>query len=426
MNNNAILDQEIGRFLSGDPASLQDPYALYSRIRDVDHIYWYLGKTPIVVSYALAEQLFRNNTGFQTYRGPERFDPERLSEEDRVRVDEIVAFEALQLNEMNGDPHRRVRNAAQRAFPPSRIAGLDNLVQSSIHDLLDEWAGQDVVDFMSFAYRLPISVVAAFMGFDKDRIDAIKAWGDDIASVKPFVGGNLPVEKIRRAHSSVLATQDYVADMVAKHRANPDQRTDFMEALIGAASDDKLSNEELAGTISLIVYAGHESSTNMLGNGLHLLLTHPEQHELLRGDPGTANAIAVASELLRYNAPVQMMTRRAVEDIELGGHMIPEGTRPLILYGAANRDPERYERADELDFSRSNVTHLSFGHGVHVCIGSALARLEARNVFSIITTRFPDLALAVEPVELQWNAHPVFRGLKSLPLRPGHDLGRAD
>ncbi|MCO6385320.1 cytochrome P450 [Oceanicola sp. 502str15] len=422
LNTDRALDEEIAKLLAGDFDTLQDPYPLFARIRAKGPVYWYKGEMPIIANFADAAKLFRDSNHFHTYRGPERFDPDRLSDEDRAKVDEIVAFEALQMNEMNGDMHRRVRMVAQRAFPPNRIAALGEQVQSVVDDLLDEMAKEDVVDFMQLAYRLPLSVVSAFMGLDREQIDAIKTWGDAIASVKPFTGGKLPVEKIRAAHEGVRATQAYVRELIEEHRRNPDARTDFMESLLSSEETEKLTPEEMGGTISLIIYAGHESTTNQLGNSLFALLSNKDQWEALKAKPDLAdNAVA---ELLRYNTPVQMMTRRAAEDVALSGVDIPKHTRALIFYGSVNRDEAEFPNGDALDITREKVSHMSFGFGVHVCIGSALARLEGRTVLETLARRFPDAELAVPASELQWNPHPVFRGLKSLPIRLGADRGR--
>ncbi|MBX3575452.1 MAG: cytochrome P450 [Mesorhizobium sp.] len=418
------LDQSITKFLAGDSAVTQDPYPLYKRIRDAGPVYWYRDSIPIIARFADATALFKDSARFLTYRGKERFAPERLSDEDRARVDEIVAFEALQMNEMNGDGHRRVRAAAQRAFLPPRINQFEAQVRGIVNDLLDEMAENDISDFMKFAYRLPLSVVSVFMGMPKADIDTLKELGDDIAAIKPFVGGELSVEKIRKAHLSVQRTQSYVREMVARHRSDAAVRTEFMEALLDAQSGDKLSQDELGGTISILIYASHESSTNMLGNGLHSLLTNRDQWERLVADPSLSDR-AVA-ELLRYNAPVQMMTRRTCETATLSGVDIPEQTRVLILYGSANHDEREFADPDSLDLMRTKANHISFGYGVHVCIGSALARLEGRVAFETLTRRFPDMEIAANPGDLTWNAHPVFRGLKSLPVRLGRDRGRTD
>jgi len=421
-NTDSALDAEIVKFLAGNSAVLQDPYPLYRKIRAAGPVYWFQGEIPIVANYADAIALFKDNAHFLTYRGKERFNPERLSEEDKKRVDEIVAFEALQMNEMNGETHRRVRTAAQRAFPLARIAALEKDTRQIVNDLLDEMAKEDVTDFMMFAYRLPLLVISAFMGIPREYIDSIKEWGDDIAAVKPFVGGDLPVEKIRKAHESIRKTQAYVEDMVQRHRNDSSARTPFMESLLDAQSGDKLSQEELGGTISLLIYAGHESSTNFLANSIHSLMTHRDQWQKLCNDPSLSEN--VVAEGLRYNAPVQMMTRLTSDDVKFADVNIPRHTRVLILYGSANRDPSEFPNSDAFDIARQKVNHIAFGHGVHVCIGSALARLEGRIVFETLSQRFPEMDFAVDAATLRWNGHPVFRGLETLPIRLGRDHGR--
>lgn len=422
MLNNAALDDSITDYLAGKPEAVQNPYLLYQRIREAGPVYWYKSRVPFIARYADAVTLFRDNARFLTYRGKERFDLDRLSDADKACVDQISSFESLQMNEMNGETHRRVRSAAQRAFPPARVAAMAASARRAANDLLDEMAREGVSDFMKFTYRLPLTVITEFIGMPREDIDHLKEWGDDIARVKPFTSGNLPVENIRKAADSVQKTKDYIAAMVERHRANP-ERTPFMEALLDAQAGDRLSPEELAGSISIIIYASHEATSNMLGNGLHSLMTHRDQWDLLCAQPELGGK--TVAETLRYNAPVQMMTRRACEDLQLSGVDIPRGSQPIILYGSANRDEREFALPDALDLRREKTNHLAFGHGVHVCIGSALAKLEGQIVFETLSQRFPDMRLDDTFVS-QWKPHPVFRGQKALPIRLGRDRGRTD
>jgi cytochrome P450 len=209
--------------------------------------------------------------------------------------------------------------------------------------------------------------------------------------------------------------------MVERHRRHPD-RTPFMAALLDAESQDRLSPDELAGTLSIIIYAAHEATSNLIGNGLSTLLIHREQWEKLCADQSLSRK--AVSETLRFNPPVHMMTRQAAQDIEFEGERFAKGTRPIILYGSANRDSAEFENADQLDITRERSNHLAFGHGIHVCIGSRLAELEGQMVFETISRRFPQVELLEDPAEFEWKQHPVFHGLKRLNIRLGPDRGR--
>lgn len=420
MVGSKMLDSEIADFLSGRQTIIRDPYPFYKRLRDEGPVYWYKGKIPFVTRYKDATALFSNVEAFQTYRSRERFGLDRLADEDRARVDAIGDFEEIQLNQTNGALHKRIRSVAQRVFPSGKFTEMRPTVRMAVNQLLDDTMKHDVADMMDFAYRLPLTVITAFFGLPANDIDKLKSWGDAIATAKPFVDGGLPLEVIRAAHAAVESTEQYVKGMIEDSRRNPG-KNGFMDALLAAETGDQLSEHELSGLISLLIYASHESSTNMLGNGLHSLLSHRDQWDLLRQDPSLSNKAVM--ETLRFNAPVQMMTRRAAVPTQIGGVDIPYGAEAIILYGSANRDEREYEDPDRLDITRSKMANVSFGFGVHVCIGAALARLEGQIAFEVISQRFPEAKLADELAEPEWKPHPLFRGLRRLPVRLGPDKG---
>jgi cytochrome P450 len=200
--------------------------------------------------------------------------------------------------------------------------------------------------------------------------------------------------------------------IVAERRKAPGE--DLISGLIEAQEErDALSEAELVSTSLLLLIAGHETTTNLIGNGLLALLRHPDQLERLRAEPALLeNAI---EELLRYDSPVQATVRIAIEDVEMGGVVIPKGAAVLPLLGAANRDPAEFAEPDRLDLARENVRHLSFGLGTHFCLGAGLARLEARLAFRGLIERFPRIQLATDAPEYRPN--PFLRGLRSLPVR---------
>ena len=244
--------------------------------------------------------------------------------------------------------------------------------------------------------------------------------GDGIATVKQFAGGNVPSDKIRAAHDAIEDLSVYVGEMAGRHGRNPD-RTSLMGALLDAEEGERLSHEELTGTFVVIFYAAHETTTNLIGNGIFELLRQPGEWERLCADPGLA--ASAVEETLRFNSPVHMMIRMPVEDVTVGGESISAGTGTMVLYASANRDSQAFPEADTLDITRTPNDHLAFGYGVHFCLGASLARLEGEIVFDTIARRFPDLQLAEASDSLAWNAHPTFHGLARLPVTLGRDRG---
>jgi cytochrome P450 len=421
MLTTSSLDQEFGRILAGDPAAVRDPYPVYAGLREVAGLYLYKAAVPIAASHAAVRQLSMDDGRFLTHRGIDRFKLDTLDEADRTRVAEICAFEQLQMSGMNGEAHKRVRMAAQKGFGSPRAIEMADYAQRLVAGIADRMAAEGgEVDLIELAYRVPLLVVMRMLGAPEEDIDLLRGWSDAIAGVKQFVGADIPPAKVRAAHDGITQLKTYIGDMARELRRNPD-RTHLMGILLDAEEGSRLSADELSSTFVVIFYAGHETTTNLIGNGFLELLRHRAQWERLCADP--AMAPSAVEEVLRYNAPVQMIVRRAAEDVEAFGREIAEGTNVMLLYGAANRDPAAFDRPDEFDIGRTQNRHFGFGHGVHVCLGAALARLEGRIAFDYFARRFPAMTLACDPDGLDWHSHAVFHGLKRLPVRLGSDRG---
>lgn len=234
-------------------------------------------------------------------------------------------------------------------------------------------------------------------------------WTTDFANL--LDGGKLSFEGIIQALSGVAAFMDYLREIIRKRRTAP--RDDLLQAMIVAEEQgDKLNEEELLSNCFLLLAAGHGTTTHLLGNGLLALLRHPDQLEHWKNDPSLASSAVV--ELLRYDSPVQMTSRHPIEAIEIGDKHIEEGQEVIIVLGAANHDPAQFSHPDQLDLSRPENCHMSFGLGIHFCLGAPLARLEAEIAFNTLLRRLPNLQVAIE--ELQWAPSIVFRALMELPI----------
>jgi cytochrome P450 len=321
-------------------------------------------------------------------------------------------FDAGQHNMLMADPpdHTRLRRLVSRSFTTRQVERLRPAIHELVDTLLDDLARRGGVEFMSeFALPLPMAVIGELVGVP----------AEDRAGLQPKVRaaarGIEPVlteEEIGVALDAMVELGTYFDAFLAERRREP--RDDLMSALAEASEDnDQLTDEEILSTAILLFSAGFETTTNLLGNGLLALLTHPEQLADWRAHPEIAPS--AVEELLRFDSPVQFNLRAALEPAELAGQPLERGDRIVVLQGAANRDPEEFDRPDELDLRRSPNTPLSFGWGIHHCIGAALARLEGEIAFNALLARFDSIELLDE--EPQWRPGFTLRGLQSFPLR---------
>jgi cytochrome P450 len=315
--------------------------------------------------------------------------------------------------------HTRLRRLVSGAFTPNRIEGLRTHVEDIVDALLDDVAHHSddgPVDLVAaFAFPLPFTVICELLGVDEADRDRLGA--GLIALLSPTT----TPEAWDRAKAGSDIVVEELTRLVANKRTRPGE--DLVSALVAAEDDEGgLDEGELLSTIFQLIVAGHDTVSSLIGNGVVALLRHPDQLAALRAEPALlARAI---EELLRFDAPAPHATFRfASEDVELGGVTIPRGAQVLVTLASANRDADRYDNADDLDVQRASSRHLAFGHGIHACLGAALARMEGQIAFDALFSRFPDLELAVPFEELHW-AHGdgiVLRGLTTLPVRPGPD-----
>jgi cytochrome P450 len=260
-----------------------------------------------------------------------------------------------------------------------------------------------------FAYPLPAITIAEMLGVPPEARDQFKGWADDVVA---FLGtGGAQLDILERGQQSVLALTEWLRNLIAQHRRQP--KADLLSLLISAEEQgDVLSEMELVGICISLLTAGHETTTNLIGNGLLALLQHPAQQQQLQENPDLI--VAATEELLRYNSPVQRNWRVIKENIELGGQQMSRGQLVFAMLGAANRDPAQFPDPDRLDFDRRENRHVAFGYGIHFCVGAPLARLEGQIAINTILHRLPGLRLVNErPV---WLENMAFRGLKSLPV----------
>jgi cytochrome P450 len=308
--------------------------------------------------------------------------------------------------------HTRLRRLIAQVFTPAAVERLRQQIQSSVDDLLDRVAGRDAIDVIAdLAYPLPVLVIGALLGVPIADRTHFRGWSAALADGMAAAAFPQP-DAIARGNGAVEEMTTYLRGLLAQRRAQP--RADLLSDLLAARDGaDRLSEEELLSTSLLLFFAGHETTVNLIGNGVLALLRHPDQLAEVQAEPGLmGNAV---EELLRFDSPVQRTFRVATHDVELGGVRLRAGERVAALIGAANRDPRRFVDPDRLDVRRADARHhLSFGGGIHYCVGAPLARLEATIAITALLRRYPRIRLVED--RLAWRPNLVFRGLQRLPL----------
>ncbi|MBL1090386.1 MULTISPECIES: cytochrome P450 family protein [Streptomyces] len=321
---------------------------------------------------------------------------------------------------LNIDPpdHTRLRRLVSKAFTPRRVAEFAPRVQELTDHLIDGFAGRGEADlFHEFAFPLPIYAICDLLGVPREDQDDFRDW----AGMMIRHGGG-PRGGVAR---SVKKMRGYLAELIHRKReALPEVPTpgeDLISGLIRASDHgEHLTENEAAAMAFILLFAGFETTVNLIGNGLHALLGHPAQRELLQKSLAAGDTELLTTgveELLRFDGPVELATWRfATEELTLGGQRISEGDPVLVVLAAADRDPARFPEPDVLDLTRRDNQHLGYGHGIHYCLGAPLARLEGQTALATLLTRLPDIRLAVEPGELRWRGGLIMRGLRSLPV----------
>ncbi len=411
-------------FDPGRPEVRADPYALFRALRRQDPVHW---------STALGAWVLTRYDDVKGAVNDPRFSADRISPfrdslagDARARISDLLAILGDWMVFNDPPRHTRLRALVGKVVTPRLGEQLRGFVEQVVGDLIDRIEAAAVaagdggaarLDLIrDFGYPLPVMVIARLLGVPAADQERFKYWSDELAS---FVGSaqEMP-DKRGRAEAAIGEMAEYFRAQIARRRADPGD--DILSALIAAEERGaSLSEAELIGTCTLLLFAGHETTTNLIGNGMLALLRHPDQMRALADRPELAES--AVEELLRYDGPTPAMARIARQDVALAGGTIRAGDRVFAMLGGANRDPARFDDPEALNLARPDNRHVAFGYGIHFCLGAPLARLEARIAFGALIERLPGLALAGP--EPEWIDSVALRGVKSLELvyapRPG-------
>ncbi len=384
------------------PEFLANPYPVYAHLREAQAPSWlpHGGSTGGMWLFTRYEDVAEILKEARTSKDLSRLlPPEKLSPIDHAMLSK--------------DPpdHTRLRSLANQAFTPSRVRDLEPRIAHLADDLIRRVQSRGQMDFMAdFALPLPVIVIAELLGVPPEDREMFRAWSNQIVTGVDAVRASQEI--VQKQEEALMALADYFTDLIRQRREQP--REDLISAMIQARdAQDRLSEEELLGTCILLLIAGHETTVNLLGNGLLTLLPHPDQLALLRRRP--EEITSAVEEMLRFESPVQRATFRVTTSaIEIGGTTLEKGQQVSAVIGAANRDPAQFPDPDRFDVTRHPNRHLAFGLGIHFCLGAPLARAEARMGFIHLLQKLPTLRLVNEVPD--WGPNTFFRGLRSLPL----------
>lgn len=418
------------------PEIRSDPYPFYKQLREQDPVHWdeEMGFW-VLTCYDDIASLYTDDR-FSRAQGLMR-GFERLSKDDQQIARPV--YHSFSKTVFYADPpyHTHLRGLMNHAFTPRRVEQLRPYVQQTVDELLADAQAKGEMDIIhDLAYPLPVMVIAELLGLPASDRARFKQWSDDLFAILGTVR-HKSQHLLERAAQSLAEMTDYVKSLSQKRRAEP--QDDLLSALLLETDDDSspnphlpdidsphasgesireqtafstLTEEELVANINILLSTGHETTTHLIGNGLLALMQNPDQKQKLLERPGLLPS--VIEETMRYDNPVQITYRSALADADIHGKMIHAGDLVNTIIGSANRDPNRFTNPDRFDILRSEGRHLGFGLGIHFCIGAPLVRLEAEVAFETMLRCFPNLSLATD--DLKWQEHPIFRGLKSLPI----------
>lgn len=389
-------------------ARAENPFPVFARLREEDPVHW----NATLKGWVLT----RYDDVRRALRAPEyssdRLRPffDNLPPEEKKKLADLGGLIPLWLVFRNPPDHTRLRSIMNPAFVPGAMARMREGITVLVDELIDRFADRGTVEFIrEFALALPGNVICDLLGLPRSDLARLKSWSDEL---QLFIGGSkVTAGKYERAERGTHEMAQYFREVIRERRRQPG--SDLVSTLI-AARDEKggLTEDELVATCILMLFGGHETTSNLLGNGMLSFLRHPGELAKLRAEP--ALAASAIEECLRYDGPGGYVVRVVAEDHELGGKTLLKGQRVFAMVPAANRDPARFPDPDRFDIRRSDNPHLTFGQGPHFCLGAPLARAEALAALPRVFERLENVKIAVD--QLEWRDATIMRGVETLPL----------
>jgi cytochrome P450 len=395
-----------------EPAFAADPYRVYARLRETSPVFHSpeVGTTLFTRYDHIRAILIDGRFGrsLEHVSTPEELERQRTAETWR-RLPAYSRYVRVNLLEKEGADHTRIRRLVSAALDPRRIRKLRGQVQTVVDELLQDIVPRGRMNFVEeLAVPLPVHMISELLGWPASERHRLRPWSAQIVRLYEH---DYTEEDEARAEAAAGEFAGMISELADARKQEP--RDDLISALVSIVDGgERLTRDELIATCMLLLNAGHEATVNAAGNGLLALLRNPRELARLRAEP--ALLTSAIEEIIRYDAPLQLFHRFALEDLEFAGFSFRKGETLGLLYGSGNRDPNAFERADEFDIARSPNRHLGFGAGAHFCLGAPLARLELEVLFGTMFRQFSVLQLAEEPVH---RTGLVFRGLKELQLQ---------
>lgn len=407
MIDGKVAHDDLDDLLSDE--AINNPFEYYDKLRNIHPVYWNARWNGWIV------------TGYEAmiagYRDSERLSSDRFSGPfaAEIRAEESTyeqLFRFLSRLWVWKDPpfHTHMRTLVNKAFTPRSVEVLRGRVQDLVRELVEPLRGRNDVDFLgTFAFNLPVIVIAEFLGVPAEARNKVREWSEDLAGVIFVNGGE---DRFARGEQSMRLLADLLRDIIKERRANP--REDLISAMVQAEErGEYLSEDEVIATAALMVFAGHETTMNLLASSIIAFDKFPDQWDRLRKDPSLARS--ATEELLRYDGPIRALGRWAKVPFDYCGQKVSAGDRVLLMQHAGNNDPSAFKDPRILDIGRTPNRHAAFGQGIHACLGAPLARLEVTEALTYLAQEFKSIEVLNR--ELKYNATIVSRSVKNLSVR---------
>lgn len=393
------------------PAFLRDPFPTFRRMREADPVHW----SPRLKAWVLTRYDDNKAVCLDREMSSDRLRPffATLPGPEAARIADIMRYLSHWMVFRDPPDHTRLRRLTSKVFHLQSMNAMRPAAEELAQWLLERIGDRSEIDFVAdFAGPLPALVIMAMLGVPREQLAKVKRMSDDMAL---FIGSSrMAQDKYDIAERATQEMAGFFRELIEDRRRA--RREDLLSQLVHLEDEgDRLTEDELVATCILLLFAGHETTTNHIANGLASLLRFPDQLEALRAEP--ALAPRAVEELLRYDGPSGAQVRVVKVEQELRGKRLKPGDRVFLMLNAANRDPEAYEQPDRLWLGRGGPAHLTFGFGLHICLGFPLARMEGQVALPAVLRRWRDIAPAVPEDRIEWLNSMVFRGMKALPLR---------